>query len=148
VATLGTIARRPSCRFEGAAHLGCVSTGVMTVTEWHVRFVTRPARLMSVAALCVLGVGCSSGGGAGVPPEFRPACGHPGAHVEARHVPVTISHAKCDLTGVLISYKSYNGAYVPRHGIRGGIGSSTGFTLTVHSNGDVTVKATGEPGNA
>jgi len=121
---------------------------VITVAEWQVRFVTRPSLLLSVAALGLLAVGCSSGRGAGVPPEFRPACGRPGAHVEARHVPETISHAKCDLTGVLITYKSYNGAYVPRRGIKGTIGSSTGFTLTVHSNGDVTVNATGEPGNA
>jgi hypothetical protein len=103
--------------------------------------------LAPLVALGLLGVGCSTGGGAGVPPEFRPACGHPGAHVEARHVPITISHAKCDLTGVLITYKNYSGAYVPRRGVKGTIGSSTGFTLTVHSNGDVTVNATGEPGS-
>jgi hypothetical protein len=38
-----------------------------------------------------------------IPPEFRDACGHPGANVEVRKVPVTISHAACDLTGVAIS---------------------------------------------
>ena len=39
-----------------------------------------------------------------IPTEFRAACGHPGAQVEVRKVPVTISHAACDLTGVAISY--------------------------------------------
>jgi hypothetical protein len=49
-----------------------------------------------------------------IPPEFKKACGHPGAHVAVRRVPVTISHAKCDLTGVVISYRDYGGATVPR----------------------------------
>jgi hypothetical protein len=83
-----------------------------------------------------------------VPPEFRAACGHPGAHVTVRKVPVTISHAACDLTGVMISYPGYGGATVPRG--RGGIGisNSLGFTLTVHPGTlDVTVDATGSPGN-
>jgi hypothetical protein len=83
-----------------------------------------------------------------VPPEFRAACGHPGAHVTVRMVPVTISHAACDLTGVAISYPGYGGAAVPRG--RGGIGisNSLGFTLTVHPGTlDVTVNATGSAGN-
>ena len=83
-----------------------------------------------------------------VPPEFRAACGHPGAHVSVRKVPVTISHAACDLTGVVITYPGYGGATVPlgRGGI--GIGNSLGFTWTVHSGTlDLTVNATGSPGN-
>jgi hypothetical protein len=84
-----------------------------------------------------------------VPPEFRAACGHPGAQVTVRKVPVTISHADCDLTGVAISYPGRGGATVP-HG-RGGISisNSLGFTLTVHPETlDVTVNVTGAPGNA
>jgi hypothetical protein len=49
-------------------------------------------------------------GGSAVPPEFRAACGHPGAHVTVRKVPVTVSHAHCNLTGVMISYPGYGGA--------------------------------------
>lgn len=85
--------------------------------------------------------------GSAVPPEFRAACGHPGARVTVRKVPVTISHAACDLTGVEISYPGYGGATIPRG--RGGIviGNSLGFTLTVHPGTlDVTVNATGIPG--
>jgi hypothetical protein len=82
-----------------------------------------------------------------VPPEFRAACGHPGAHVTVRKVLVTISHADCDLSGVVITYPGYGGATVP--GGSGGIGNSFGFTLTVHPGTlDVTVNATGSPGNA
>lgn len=82
-----------------------------------------------------------------VPPEFRPACGHPGAHVEVTKVPVTVRHAVCDLTGVLITYKDYGGAYVSIKG--GSISNSSGFTLTVDPRTeDVTIDATGVPGNA
>ena len=83
-----------------------------------------------------------------VPPEFRPACGHPGSHVVVRKVPVTITHADCDLTGVAISYPGYGGATVPRRG-GVGIGNSLGFRLTVDADTlDVTVDVTGLPGNA
>ena len=82
-----------------------------------------------------------------IPPEFRAACGHPGAKVEVRKVPVTISHAACDLTGVAISYRNRGGAAVP-HG-SGGIGNSLGFELTVHPGSlDVTITVTGPHGNA
>ena len=82
-----------------------------------------------------------------IPPEFRAACGHPGAKVEVRKVPVTISHAACDLTGVAISYRNRGGAAVP-HG-SGGIGNSLGFELTVHPGSlDVTITVTGPAGNA
>jgi hypothetical protein len=85
--------------------------------------------------------------GSAVPSEFREACGHPGARVTVRKVPVTISHAECDLTGVVITYPGRGGATVP-HG-SGGIGNSFGFTLTVHPGTlDVTVNVTGVAGNA
>ena len=81
------------------------------------------------------------------PPEFRPACGHPGAHVRVRKVPVTVRHADCNLTGVIITYRRYGGAAVPGDGTS--VGTSSGFTLTVHPGTlDVTVNATGPPGNS
>jgi len=84
-----------------------------------------------------------------IPPEFRAACGHPGAKVEVRKVPVTISHAACDLTGVAISYRNRGGATVPHGGGGGtGIGNSDGFELTVHPGSlDVTITVTGPHGN-
>jgi len=84
-----------------------------------------------------------------IPPEFRAACGHPGAKVEVRKVPVTISHAACDLTGVAISYRNRGGAAVPRGGGGTGVGNSFGFELTVHPGSlDVTITVTGPAGNA
>jgi hypothetical protein len=84
-----------------------------------------------------------------IPPEFRAACGHPGAQVEARKVPVTISHAACDLTGVAISYRNRGGATVPHGGGGTGIGNSDGFELTVRPGSlDVTITVTGPHGNA
>ena len=84
-----------------------------------------------------------------IPPELRAACGHPGAKVELRKVPVTISHSACDLTGVAISYRNRGGATVPHGGGGTGIGNSDGFELTVHSGSlDVTVSVTGPHGNA
>jgi hypothetical protein len=84
-----------------------------------------------------------------IPPEFRAACGHPGARVEVRKVPVTISHAACDLTGVAISYRNRGGATVPHGGGGTGIGNSDGFELTVHPGSlDVTITVTGPAGNA
>ena len=47
----------------------------------------------------------------------------------------------------MISYPGYGGATVPRDS--GGIGTSSGFTLEIHPGTlDVTVDATGPPGNA
>jgi hypothetical protein len=47
----------------------------------------------------------------------------------------------------VISYPGYGGATVPRGS--GGVGTSSGFTLEVHPGTlDVTVVATGPPGNA
>jgi hypothetical protein len=82
-----------------------------------------------------------------VPPEFRAACGHPGAHVSVRKVPVTVRHADCNLTGVVITYRRYGGAAVPSDGTS--VGTSSGFTLAVHPGTlDVTINAVGPPGNA
>ncbi len=65
----------------------------------------------------------------------------------ARKVPVTIPHAKCDLTGVVITYPPYAGATVPSGGIS--VYNSTGFSLTVDPGTlNVTVNAKGPPGNA
>jgi len=87
--------------------------------------------------------------GPAVPSEFRAACGHPGAHVTVRKVPVTILHAECDLTGVVITYPGHGGATVPRGSGGIGIGNSLGLTLTIHPGTlDVTVNVTGEAGNA
>jgi hypothetical protein len=84
-----------------------------------------------------------------IPAEFRAACGHPGAQVEVRKVPVTISHAACDLTGVAISYQNRGGATVPHDGGGTSIGNSDGFELAVHSGSlDVTITVTGPHGNA
>jgi hypothetical protein len=83
-----------------------------------------------------------------IPPEFRAACGHPGAQVEVRKVPVTISHAACDLTGVAISYRDFGGATVPHGGGGTSIGTSNGFVLAVHSGSlDVTITAPPTHGN-
>src|SRR3954452_17312745 len=75
-----------------------------------------------------------------VPPEFRPACGHPGADVVVRNEPVTVPHAGCDLTGVTLSVKNCGGAVVPARGE--GVGSSMGISVaTDRKTGDVTVSA-------
>jgi hypothetical protein len=84
-----------------------------------------------------------------IPAEFRAACGHPGAKVEVRTVPVTISHAACDLAGVAISYRNRGGATVSHGGGGTDIGNSSGFELTVHPGSlDVTITVTGPAGNA
>jgi hypothetical protein len=102
---------------------------------------------MTVVGVAACGSSAASGG-LPVPAEFRAACGHPGAHVMVRKVPVTVSHAACDLTGVLITYRNYAGATVPRGDGGTTIGNSTGFTLTIQPGSlDVTVNATGVPGD-
>ena len=83
-----------------------------------------------------------------IPTEFRAACGHPGAQVEVRKVPVTISHAACGLTGVGISYRDFGGATVPHGGGGTSIGTSNGFELSVRSGSlDVTITAPATHGN-
>ena len=83
-----------------------------------------------------------------MPPEFRPACGRPGSHVTVRQVPVTVPHALCDLTGVIVSYPGRGGAAVPRSPGRG-VANSMGLRLQVDAETrDVTVTVTGPEGNA
>ena len=83
-----------------------------------------------------------------IPTEFRAACGHPGAQVAVRKVPVTISHTACDLTGVAISYRDFGGATVPHGGGGTSIGTSSGFELSVRSGSlDVTITAPATHGN-
>jgi len=82
----------------------------------------------------------------GVPPEFREACGHPGATVVVRHEPVTVAHATCDLTGVTVEMKNCGGAVVPHPGE--GVGTSSGITVSVdRKTRDVTVSVPGPCGN-
>lgn len=83
-----------------------------------------------------------------VPPEFRGACGRPGADVTVHQVPVTVPHALCDLTGVTLSYPGRGGAAVP--GSPGsGVANSQGFQVQVDAHTqDVTVSVSGAAGNA
>jgi hypothetical protein len=83
-----------------------------------------------------------------VPPEFRPACGRPGSHVTVRQAPVTVPHALCDLTGVILSYPGHGGATVPDAPGRG-ISNSKGFRVEVDARTrDVTITVRGAEGNA
>jgi hypothetical protein len=82
-----------------------------------------------------------------VPPEFRPACGRPGSRVVVRQVPVTVPHALCDLTDVLLSYPGHGGAVVPQPGHS--VGNSLGCQVAVDAlTLDVTVRVSGLRGNA
>ena len=77
-----------------------------------------------------------------VPPEFRPACGRPGSRVTVRQVPVTVPHALCDLTGVMLSYPGHGGAVVPSPGE--GVGNSKGCQVQVDARTlDVTITVSG-----
>lgn len=83
-----------------------------------------------------------------VPVEFRHACGHAHSRVKVRHVPVLVRHADCDLTGVLITYRNYGGAYVSDN--PGTVGMSSGLTISVaRGTRDVSISAPKfGPGNA
>jgi hypothetical protein len=77
-----------------------------------------------------------------VPPEFRPACGRPGARVIVRQVPVTVPHGLCDLTGVVLSYPGHGGMTVPAPGH--GTGNSQSMRVEVDARTrDVTVAVGG-----
>jgi hypothetical protein len=83
-----------------------------------------------------------------VPPEFRTACGRPGSTVTVRQVPVTVLHALCDLTGVILSYPGRGGATVP-DSPGSGVANSNGFQVQVDAHSqDVTVTVSGAEGNA
>ena len=121
---------------------------------------TRPSRagrrhaarlILALAAVTTITAACGSShparARASIPAEFRHACGHPGAKVTVTHLPVTIKHSTCDLTGVLITVPGRGGMVVP--GSSGGVGNSMGLTLTVGDRTlDVTLTATGPAGNA
>ena len=77
-----------------------------------------------------------------VPVEFRPACGRPGSRVIVRQVPVTVPHALCDLTGVIVSYPGHGGMTVPAPGH--GTGNSKSMRVEVDAGTrDVTVAVGG-----
>jgi hypothetical protein len=83
-----------------------------------------------------------------VPPEFRSACGRPGSDVTVRKAPVTVPHALCDLTGVILSYPGHGGAAVP-DSPGSGVWNSEGFRIQVDAHTqDVTVTVSGAEGNA
>jgi hypothetical protein len=50
-----------------------------------------------------------------VPAEVLPGCGHPGGTIVIHQSPITIRHADCDLTGVIIDVGGV-GAVVPSAG--------------------------------
>jgi hypothetical protein len=85
---------------------------------------------------------------AAVPPEFRGACGHPGARVEVQELRVTVRHVDCDLTGVfLLRRAGGGGCEVPLPDTS--CANSAG--VTVHVDGttqDVTFTQEEEHGNA
>lgn len=87
--------------------------------------------------LAALGVswvlsGCGSSDGEALSPappaEVAAACGHPGAVVELKRVPLVVPHDQCDLTGVVV-----------RHG---------GVGVTVPASGSAGVNADGLKGGA
>jgi hypothetical protein len=83
-----------------------------------------------------------------VPPEFRQACGRPGSDVTVRQVPVTVPHALCDLTGVILSHPGHGGAAVP-DSPGSGVWNSKGFQVQVDAHTqDVTITVSGAEGNA
>lgn len=78
----------------------------------------------------------------GLPGEFRPACGKPGAEVVTERLEVRIKHIDCDLTGVTIVHEG-RGALVPEPGM--GVGSSAGVSIEVDAETrDVTFTAEAE----
>ena len=76
-----------------------------------------------------------------VPEEFRPACGKPGSRVDTERLEVVVEHAACDLTGVTIANQGRS-AVVPDPGT--GVANSSGVTIDVAANGDVTFTAEAE----
>lgn len=121
---------------------------------------TKPGRLgrnltplIIIALAAASTAACSSGPAparASVPAAFRHACGHPGAKVTVTHLPVTIKHSACSLTGVSITVRGGEGAVVPESG---GVGASWDGTDSAHSGSltisvadgtrDVTITGTG-----
>jgi hypothetical protein len=92
---------------------------------------------LTVLLVPLLLTGCGGAGGGqslspGTPPEAAAACGHPGAVVHLKKVPVVIRHTGCDLTGVILRYGDV-GATVPTSGgvTAEGDGLRGGSTLTL-----------------
>jgi hypothetical protein len=78
-----------------------------------------------------------------VPDAFAAACGQPGSDVTVTDLPVTVSHAQCDLTGVIVHY-GLSSITVPSSGEVGGDGDGPvdGSDLVVDVDGlsgDVTI---------
>jgi len=92
-----------------------------------------------------------------LPPEFVPACGHPGAEVTVAALPVRISRRDCDLRGVVIHHgaasltvpSSAGGAAAAAGGGSAAPGSSpVGSEIEADvdpTSGDVTLTAPGQP---
>jgi hypothetical protein len=112
-----------------------------------------PTALIVIALAAASTAACSSQPApvrASVPAAFRHACGHPGAKVTVTHLPVTIRHSSCDLTGVTIAVRGGAGAVVPDPGegvtgiadpAPGGSGSEISVTVDKGTQ-DVTVAGT------
>jgi hypothetical protein len=78
-----------------------------------------------------------------VPDVFAAACGQPGSDVTVTDLPVTVSHAQCNLTGVVVHY-GLSSITVPSSGEVGGGGDGPvgGSDLIVDVDGltgDVTI---------
>lgn len=85
----------------------------------------------------------TSSSGLRVPEEFLAACGKPGATVRTERRKVTVRHADCDLTGVVINGLA-GGTTVPKPGV--GVGSSSGVSISVDEvTGDTTFSSADHP---
>jgi hypothetical protein len=109
-----------------------------------------PLIIIALAAACTAACSSSPPSLASVPAAFRHACGHPGAKVTVTHLPVTIKHSVCDLTGVSILVRGGIGADVPAPGegvtgiadpAPGGSGSEISVTVAKDTQ-DVTITGT------
>jgi hypothetical protein len=116
---------------------------------------TKPGRnlaplILALAAASTAACSSSPPSLASVPAAFRHACGHPGAKVTVTHLPVTIKHSACDLTGVSILVRGGIGADVPDPGegvtgIADAAPGGSGSELTINvakGSQDVTITGT------
>ena len=113
----------------------------------------RTRSILVTSAAAIFGVvACGSSQHAAtspVPSEFLSACGHPGAPVTVTRLPVTVRHADCDLTGVVIRYGE-TGVTVPDRGMEAGAiaddftsGGTAVFARVDANTGDVTITIDG-----
>ena len=89
-----------------------------TVTKWR--------GLLALGLVLTAGplVGSASSATSSVPPEFLPACGHPGSEVRvlrAAKAPLVIRHRACDVRGVIVLGVA-TGVEIPRRA--GGMSAS------------------------